>query len=591
MGYLLRLADANSLTRRDLVSFDIRFDVKSLQYHQLLPDPLQDPGLYKYLELLARERDNRGRKWNRLYARFCPNCLNEAPFWRAAWELIFYDACPLHGGWLIDLCSSCNRPLRWDRRYLLQCSCGAELRAEKISLAPLAVQRLSATIAAPLVGWQGHEELGIPLLQEMDIAEMQRLIRFFGGYLNPRAGAKPLKLLLVSQMWESWPTTSLAAEIMCNWPQAFHTALSGQQSAQEGENRSLREFLKFAYYYLYHNLNSQIYDPIRVAFEVWLVEHWQGGLARRNKLLSAEMLAKVQWIPSSVACNDLGVSRERLQGLIRDGLMESQTFVSDGNRNYLMVRRDQFEKIRNQLGGEMTLKAAMVALGIGKIRIRRLLPLLFHSAQRVNDSEVMPWCVPRSEVEDLVTVGMDLPRIEALNEHQISLAQVLRFWNLSVKDVVALIGAVKAGEIILLAQWEREHGIASWVFDIDHLRSWQLKTNDCPKDWVSIRKAGKALGIKEQVAYWLVRNGFLVTEKLATVKGAHIHWDELERFRKCHIFCKEIATKKGWSSKKVRQQLETRGIYPLQGEDADSCRQLIYAHSNELKQELDFLSS
>lgn len=590
-GYLLRLAETNFLTLRDLVQFDVRFDVTSLQAHRLLPDPALDPGLYTHVERVAAQMDGGGRNWNRQQSRFCPHCLNESPVWRAPWELMFYDACPLHGNWLIDQCSSCNQPLRWSRERLLRCPCGADVRAENTSPAPLAVQRLSAELAFPMIGWPVHSEFALPLLQGMSIPEMQRLIRFFGGYLDPAAGAKPLKLHRAGSMSVSWPVTSLAAETLRDWPQAFHATLSHLQSTNTGEKRDLRGFLHHAYHYLYHGLSGKVYDLVRAAFEAWLAEHWQGGLAKRNRRLTSELLAKVQWIPGSVACDQLGISKARLQGLIREGLIEGQTFISTTQRKFMMVRRDQLDRIREKLSGEMTMTAAMEALGLGKVRMRRTLRLLFRSARRVNDSSFMPWSVPRSDVEALLAIGTDLPVVGIPEEQQVSLAHVLRFWNWSAEEVVTLVEAVKSGRIDLQARCDSARGITGWVFEISQLRSWQLGLNNARSNWLSTPEAALALNINQEVAYWLTKNGFLETEKLGGGKGAgyRIHRQEIERFRQRYIFCREIAAKTGHSSRKIKGLLERRGIYPISGESTERCRLLVYAHCRELQLFLDEL--
>jgi len=154
---------------------------------------------------------------------------------------------------------------------------------------------------------------------------------------------------------------------------------------------------------------------------------------------------------------------------------------------------------------------------------------------------------------------------------------------------VALVEMVKAGTIHLQARCDSVRGIAGWIFEIDQVRALQLRLNHGRSNWLSIPEAAKALSIKQQVAYWLAQNGFLAAEKLGTIKGigSRIHREEFERFKKCHIFCREIAARTGRSSRKVRQLLEARGVYPLHGESAEPCRMLVYAYCDELQRFLD----
>lgn len=584
-GYLLRLAEANFLTLRDLEQLDIRFTSSSLLHNQLLPDKTLDPDLHAHVERISTLVDNVGRSWNRQYARFCPHCLDESSVWQAAWELIFHDACPRHGVWLVDQCSSCGSLLRWNRQHLLRCACGADLRAESARASPLAVQHLSAVVASQLQVGQIEAEFGIPLLQGMSVGESQRLIRFLGGYLDPCAGAKPLKLQHAGQMSASWPVTSLAAEILRDWPHAFHASLNQLQKTVQGEKIGLQGFLHHAYHYLYHGLRGRSFDPVRDAFEHWLAEHWKGGIAKRNRRLASHLLAAAQWIPGNVVCDLLGVSMTRLRYLIQEGKLEGQESISTTGRRFLMVRRDLLDQLSVQLASEMTMSEAVVSLGLGKIRMRQMLPLLFPNARRATDSEFMPWCVPRGEVEALLAIGQDLPVLGIPDEQQVSLAHVLQFWNWSAEEIVALVEAVKAGALVITAQLDSARGIGRWVFDVSQLRAWQLGLSSGLSNWLSIPDTAKVLGVKQQVAYWLVRNQLLTAEKLARKKGVgfRIHREKIERFRQRYIFGTEIAAALSRSSRKVRLLLEAQGIRPVILDGVEPCRQLLYPRSEMLQ--------
>jgi hypothetical protein len=583
-GYLLRLAEANFLTLRDLAGLDIRFNLTSLLRNQLLPDKALDPGLHTHVALITILAESGGRSWNQQYARFCPHCLEESAIWQAPWELMFHDACPRHGVWLIDQCSSCGSLVHWHREHLLRCACGADLRAEATRACPPAVQRLSAVLAAQLLNRPIEAEFDIPLLQGMGVAHSQLLIRFLGGYLDPAAGAKPLKLQYAGQMSSSWPVTSLAAEVLCDWPHAFHAALNQLQAAIRGEKISLKGFLHHAHHYLYHGLRSNVFDPVREAFEFWQAEYWKGGIAKRNRRLTTRMLANVQWIPSNVATERLGISMARLRHLVREGKLEGQESLSTAGRHFLVVRRDPFDQISAQLAGEMTMTEAMTALGIGKVRMRQILRLLFPNARRATDSEFMPWCVPRGEVEALLDIGHDLPVVGIPDEHQTALAHVFRYWNWSAEEIVALVEAVKSGVLTISAQLDSARGISRWVFDTGQLRAWQLGLNNGLGNWLSIPETAKALGVKQQVAYWLVRNQLLVAEKLARKKGIgfRIHREEIERFRQRYIFGTEIAAAIGRSSRKARLLLEAQGIHPVIPDGVEPCRQLLYTRGELL---------
>lgn len=585
-GYLLRLAEANFLTVRDLEQLNVRFDLANLQRNQLMPDPALDPQLHAHVERINAQADKTGRSWNRQQARWCVHCLAELPIWRASWELLFHDACPQHGVWLVDRCSSCGSSVRWNRQHLLRCPCGADLRAEVSRACPDAVGRLSAILAASLLGKPLDDASEIPVLQGMNVVDIQRLIRFLGSYLDPAAGSRPLKRYRAGKMDVSWPVTSIASEVLRDWPNAFHTSLSRLPESAQGEKPRLGGFFNRISHYIYRGLRGQAFDFVRLAFELWLAEHWKGGLDRRNRRLPAELLAQVQWIPGGVAVERLGISMARLCHLIREGKLDGQESMSVTGRRFLIVRRDQLDQISIQIASEMTMSAAMEVLGIGKVRMQRVLRLLFPSARRTYDKAFLPWCVPRGEVEVLLSIAGHLPGVGIPDEDQVSFAYLLRYWNWNADEIVALVEAVKSGTIAPVALLDSARGIGRWVFETRQLRAWVLGQNISRANWLSIPELAKVLEVKQQVAYWLTQNGLIPAAKLGTLKGvgSRVRRSDIDLFRKNYIFGREIAAILGRSSKKAMMMLREQGIYPARGHSTEPwCRQLVYSRNDEIQ--------
>jgi hypothetical protein len=104
-GYRLRLASANFLLLRDLKDLEIIGEVDAAS-------ELQDewePGA-GYFD-----------PWVRRFSRFCPACLDKRQTWLVGWELLYADACPICGNWLVDTCRACGAHLGWHRAHLHRC--------------------------------------------------------------------------------------------------------------------------------------------------------------------------------------------------------------------------------------------------------------------------------------------------------------------------------------------------------------------------------------------------------------------------------------------------------------------------------------
>ncbi len=591
-GYLLRLAEANCLTLDELEQSGIHFDLACLTRNRLLPAPGLDPGLHSHVGRIDHLLRNQNRIWNTRYVRFCPQCLAEDPTWRAGWEVMFHDVCPHHGVWLIDQCSSCEKPVRWNRDSLLRCQCGSDLRQETASPAPENAKRLSGLLESRLLGL-GEENIPVPLAQ-LDLEQTQRLIRYIGGYLDPNSGAKPLKLRNAGKMEVSWPVTSLAAEMLYQWPAGFNAAFSRLQEASQGVKTGLSGLFQHAYRYLYKGLEEKCFAPVRDAFQEWVADFWKGGVARRNRRLAIAILERLTWIEGKVAADRLGITMKRLKYLVQEGLLEAEESISPTTgRRYLVVRNDGLDAIGKQLASEMDMTTAMKAIGLCKLRMGQIIRLLFPTARRLGYRPGAPWLIPRDEVEALLAIGEGLPVVCIPDEGHVSVAHALRFWSLNSEEVVALVNSVKAGKMSPVALFSGARGIARWVFETNALKSWHLNAKQPLKDWLTNAELSVALGCRNEDAYWLVKHQFLASERLRVKKklGSRVHRNELERFRERYVFAVEIARELNVSPGKIKNVLAASGLIPASGDGIERCRKLFYERSERLTTAINEFSS
>lgn len=577
-GYLLRLAEANCMSVSDLRQMGARYDLQWLKQNHLLPEAVLDPDLHAHIDHMAALLQSEGRIWNQRYARFCPVCLVEAPVWHAAWELMFLDACPRHGVWMVDQCSSCRQPLNWHRESLLQCPCGSDLRTEASGAAPASLCRLAAALEARLLRKETTHE--VPPILGLDLEQLQRLVRYLGGYLDSVANPKPLKLRNAGLLWTSWPVSTLAAEFLAQWPEAFHDSWSRMQDKVQGIKIGLKKVFKQAHYYLYRGLKEPAFNSVRVEFEVWLGANWKGTLSKRNWNLGADLLKSAKWIPGKLAAEQAGISIARLRSLIKEGVIEGQVSVSTMERRFLMVRRDQLDKLNAQLANEMTMTEAMNAMGIGKSRMQKLIKRLFPTASHINNSTSMPWCVPRSEVAAYLSIGDELPTVNFLEENQVSLAHVFKYWAWTPEEVGSLVEAVRTGELKLKSKLDTGRGISRWVFDTLGLRAWHANLNRGQATCLSIPEVAHILHIKQEVAYWLARNEYLEAEGSPTGRGLQVRRDQLERFRATYIFATEVTEQLCISPRTLISMLTPFGVNSLRGDGSEPCRQLVYRRSD-----------
>lgn len=592
LGYLLRLAESNRLVIKDLANVGLTFDTQWLDAHGLMPMKELDPGLWEWVSRIARLRKNHPRLWNARRGRFCPHCLVEDDSWRACWELTFYDACHEHQVWMVDACSSCTKPLSWKRTELLRCDCGSDLRCEVAREAPAEVCALSKALHQKL--HEREDELVPSWLEPMTLEQLHRLIRFVGIRLDPNAAARSITVANLSDLQRSWPISSYAASILANWPQAFgecFTLLNGKPPRRQG----LPQTFKRAYVYLYAVIKDDVFDPLRQAFEAWLVENWTGAVGKRNRWLNEKLLDYIRWRPGHDVAKKLGISLRRLTQLVEDNVIQGYKLIAHkSQRVFLVIAKEEVDRIDVSLLNEVTLKDVSRMLGLGKIRTRELLMHLFPSAPRAPSVRGQAgWRIRRVDVENYVERRATTRVVAVPEEQQVSLAHILQFWawrHMEVIDLIRDVMASKGPELV--GALEAVPGVAGWLFDIKAVRAWV--TNHTPEraTFLSIPQFAVLMGVTERVGYWLARNEFVKLTRQISQRGgcgAQIHREDARRFNERYVFSADIAAQLNVTAQKMKAVLADEGIYPVSGinNEVEKCGKTFYEKTPRL---MEFLS-
>lgn len=587
-GYMLRLAEANWMPAREFQSLGLMYEPSMLINEGLLPLKVLDPALHTNVEYYSELLFNKKRIWNHKHARFCPHCLADDVFWRVEWELLFHDACATHGTWLVDQCTSCGDHISWARESLIRCQCGADLRAEQTSGCPEAVKLLSQLLKLKINPMHHLKGVSAPFT-DTDIEQIQRIIRYLGTYMNLAAGKNPLKIQQAGSMIKSWSVTTLASEIISNWPNAFYQSLDNIQREASADKPTLSTVFGHAYHYLYKGFKGAAFNEIKDTFEAWLSASWKGGIAKRNKRLATVMLEKASWIPANLACEMLGISHQRLAFLIREGTIEGETYFSDKGRKFVMVRRDNLESVKHNLSGEIDMKTAGALLGLNKMRMRQMLRLIFPEACKTGTAASAPWTVSRFEINKLLSLADALPKLSMPDEGCVSLNHILRYWAWTTEDLAALIHSVQTSELLPENVLDGAVGISGWIFSENILKAWKTKSQQGFGVWLTVDQAAKLIGIKQQVAYELVHMNLIKAELMHRQPkgGSRIRRTEVEKFKQDYIFATEVGHRLGVSPRKAISILEKRLIKPISGPGIDDGRQLLYLKSESIKQIFD----
>jgi len=589
-GFLLRLAQANELDITALNNLGIQFDVEVLMGMKYFPEDFLNQAEGKYAKHLEKALIENPQAWNREVPRYCPVCLQRDQFWHFEWEVLCIDACPEHGIWLIDKCGECHHPLTWKRQELMRCGCGATLGVQQPAPCPKAMITLCRAVMHSTIA--SGDEKSLPIVASLGLKQIQRLIRYLGVYGDPMVGLKPKRPTGGVSLSSSWVTTSLASEILEQWPKSFYDLLDSMQKRQAGTGagRFVGRFGNF-YPMLYRAFPEQEFDFIRSEFETYVAENWRGSFGKRNRRLFENVHKKMAWIPSQHACRSLGISNRRLRVLIADNQIRGEERIGNSGRKFLVVSRPDVEEESKKLSTEIDLSAAATLLGLKRSRAASILPRLIPDAYKTGGAGC-PWAISKKTIDDLIRVGQTKPAKASINQDEVSLGFLLRYWSWSDDAIARLLRASLEGKLIPVARQESQIGISGWIYSQSELREWHEDHHKQQTQSLSVPEVAARLSIKQEVSYFLVRNSMIKAELVQRQRltESRVKPEDLEIFEKNYAFARDLAATAETSSRGLARHLFQLGINPVCGPGVDECRQLIYAKGSELDNAMRMLT-
>jgi len=222
-------------------------------------------------------------------------------------------------------------------------------------------------------------------------------------------------------------------------------------------------------------------------------------------------------------------------------------------------------------------------------------------------------CLSRKRVEQLISAGVlkiiggcpqtgekwliDYDSIIALapatflsapSENFITISQAAKHYLPTAGGLPQLMTAIQSGEIPVFCRAESESvSVGKWLVNSNELelKGLTLHTSSQAKG-MSVSDAAKILGVKEEVAYALVRLGRLGSETVQCSRRSAqvVSLKAIQHFKRNYIFAPEIGLILATSVKNVRYQLWRRGFRPVAGPNLlnAQCRQNVWRRSKKL---------
>lgn len=576
LGFLARCANSNALTVTELVKAfrstsqtGMRTWVREVE-HPLIWDNQFDE--------LLHPSTRPARAWSHRNRKFCPHCMIEAGYWRASWCLMLATCCPRHGIWLQERCGSCGTTLSIEAMRCFRCdACGKSLFDADSAVQPAGrealwiVQQLTLRVARS--GERSDHITGDLTLSEFHELALRVGVR--GSIVNTN---KPLKLKEAGALTVAIPIAEGAGRALMNWPYGFEDML-GAIREQRGNASSwkIRQAMGPIYWDIYHYLKAPRFDFVRTAFESYIRDHWEAPLACRNRHIGLPLVRNHTWVPVCEAAKRSGVEPALLKRMAKGREIAAREQLRKSGRCARIVNLASVGDYAGRVQQAMSAEQAATHLGISRKRIRQLLDAGLLAVLGGTPRAGQRWWIDPRSLDRCAHSGR---KMATEPKNSVSVTQLAKYTIASAESFVSLISAIQTGELPVWVPPGSKQEIGKWRLRKDNLVKWRAVTEEVRASRLSVDDVAVQLGVKQEVAYALVRAKLLP----ATIDSAGrrvAQWVDihaLSEFRERYILGTELASLARTSPKQIAQRLKACGIQPIAGPGSARivCRQYVW---------------
>lgn len=528
LGYLYRLANVNALYGEEVLAA-YRADAKS-------ETPPDAPNHWRdEAEELRRPGTSPVRHWVHRAIRCCPSCLAEGAFWRASWHLSLYTCCAHHKLELIDRCPSCNETLTHPAMATLACDhCHS-------SLIEMHAVQSSAQTGALVVALELEKRLFNHRKRRQTIGSQLSLVEFHEVALRlgirgcPTSRTKPMKPANLGALRVAGPIAEQAGQALRNWPHGFIRLLDSIRVGRNSEQTwRIARAMGPIYNDIYKVLPAPQFDFIRAAFEAYVRDHWQAPVALRNRNLTQELIKKHRWVSREEAAHTLGIDTPLVDYLVDNRQMRSREYKYPSGRHARVVNMNVPEPLLERLRSAVTLEEAAEILAIGKARTRQLVTAGVLKTFVGPPRQGGRWWLDPASFEEL----RDAPRLSTPPDAPVStVAQIARHLAMTNTEFTEMTRAISGGTLKVFSAADALAPFGTWLLNKQEVRAWRADRHANDKG-MPVTQVAQMLGIKQEVAYALVRLGLLRAEAAlnSNRRSQVISPSSLKSFRRRYVF-------------------------------------------------------
>lgn len=583
VGYLHRLGDCNALWNGEVVK--LFKELTAEKVHEWLSEDNRPVSWHQVATEIRAPRFSHQNVWSLANVKYCPICLDAGFYWRELWDLTLYTTCTVHKVELLYKCPECQTKSTQKILFTKCCdNCGRPALTAYVQAT--AVEESKIWISAEL-------EKRLRRRSTKNLADIDSLNYEQFHFLAIRIGVRALSRKYFMNMTvasmasrNELPDLAIAAgQVLRGWPQSFHDLLTGLKELR-ASNLSWRLGSAFGRIYndVYLSLIDRCYDFIRSEFERYIVQNWEGPLAMRNRRLSECTLLAHRWFPYHKAAREVGLPENFLRRMHFAGELDTREFTYSCGKTVAVVDIEEVRKLSSIRHEPLNLRETSRLLCLSRKRIEQLINasiLKFiggcpHAGEK--------WLVDYASIVALTPAEF----MATTNDDFITVSQAAKHYLPTSSGLAELVMAIQSGEIPVFCRAESEAVcVGKWLVSLNELvlKKITLHTTSQEKG-MSVSDAAKILGVKEEVAYALVRLGRLRSEIVQCSRRSAqvVSLGAIQHFQRNYILSPEIALILGMPRVNALLKLREEGLFPVAGPNLlnAKCRQYVWRRSKKL---------
>jgi excisionase family DNA binding protein len=406
-------------------------------------------------------------------------------------------------------------------------------------------------------------------------SDWQRALPFLGTLTLDAVKRKTGKVGGLDHAEDAAAVVTAAVAVVQAWPAGFE-ALLHAALASHRPTASLQRAFDPVYRVIYRRLAGPAFDFMREAFEGFLREHWWGVVCKRNRRLQPTVIESRRRLTVPQAAKVTGIPRSVIGHLVEQGELDVTVVEQPCGRHWRSVSADQVARL-DGAAQFCSLKQAAARLALPESRVRELIAIeeIKPLVSRRQATASASWVIPLRELARL-----EIPCVPAFGA-TISVRDFLRYARLSPAELGSLFAGLRCGALAPMADGEQPVAIGLVLMDAGAAWAWIRARRGCPNEGISVDQAARALGLKQEVTYSLVRSG-LLRSRADAAGHRRVSRADVEQFRATYVSLAVLATR---AHRAPRALLTEIHATPVAGPGVDGSRQYFFRLADVILQQ------